>query len=85
MDDPNEVLAAVQVSLREGRVQDADNLITAHIKELAAAGAAQAIPAVPAPPREPMEVILDILAELIAAAGNKESLVRRLTELRAVL
>lgn len=86
MADPNDVLAKARNLMREGQVQGADDLITSHFRELAAGGGA--VPeaaAAPKPVRPPLSVVHDLIAELVGLAGNKQSLLDLLTELRAVL
>jgi hypothetical protein len=85
METETEILASVKRLLREGQVQEADNLISAFQVEAAAqATAASGAPPLPPPPREPEVVLRDLLAEIVALFGNKDSLVKLLTELRAV-
>lgn len=86
LSDPHEVLALARNLMREGQVQQADNLITDYFRAAAAGGAA--IPegaAPPKPERPPLHVVHDILAELVGLLGNKQVLQDLLTELRAVL
>jgi hypothetical protein len=70
--------------LREGRVQEADNEITAELKAAVAAGTAPEAVEPPPVPRTQPQVLNDILAELIAFTGNKDSLLKLLAELEAV-
>lgn len=86
MPDPNETLAKVKSLMREGKVQAADDLIRDHFRASVAEGGPGApMPAEAAPVRPPLAVVHDIVSELVALLGNKQSLLDLLTELRAVL
>jgi hypothetical protein len=82
MTDPNEVLAEARTLERAGKIQEADDLITAYFKEQAAAGHPVAgVEEQPKPPRAPAEVTLDLLSEIVAALGNKQTMLDKLVEL----
>ena len=77
-----EFVDQVQKLLREGKTQEADDLIAAHKEQLAAMpepGAA------PAPPRSDKEIVNDFLVELVHHLGSPPALVTLLVELEAVL
>jgi len=85
MPDPKNI-ADVRALLKEGKVQEADDLLTI----LAAAdaekvGAAAAKPAEPPPPRSPDLVMMELFSELISHLGNKPAHEVLLEELKAVL
>lgn len=80
----DEVLATARGLMREGKVQEADDLITQHQAATAAAAAATQEVTPPAP-REPNAIIADALNVLVGLAGNPEPLVKLLEELFTVL
>jgi len=78
-------IADVRALLKEGKVQEADDLLTI----LAAADAEKAGAVAPkfvvlSPPRRPNLVLLELLSELVSHLGNKPAHEALLEELRAV-
>lgn len=84
MPEQTEELWNVRKLLREGKVQDADDLITKYFaaEKLVEDKADQAPPE--KPPRTPAVVTADLLTEIVGLLGNKESLLATLKELAAV-
>jgi hypothetical protein len=85
MADINAELAKVQALLREDKKQEADDLlqeIAAEQQRLADEAAGR--PPAPRPPRAPQVVLHDILSEIVGLHGNKQSLLDKLAELKAV-
>ena len=81
----HEQLLEVRVLLREGKPQEAADLLQKlEDDDLRAAGAAPAKPAAPPPPRAPNVIMLHLLTEIVAHLGNKPSLEALIEELRAV-
>lgn len=77
-------LAKVRELLKEGKVQEADDLLA---QEETAAGdgaaAAPAKPVEPPPPRSAYAITLDLLTEIVAHLGNKPALEQLVEELKA--
>lgn len=70
--------------LREGRVQEADDLLTASARQIAAE-ASPGVPPPPPAPREPLQVVYAMLALIGAHLGNPPGLSRLVDELASVL
>lgn len=86
MSDPNEILTKARALLREGGVQAADDLITKHFADQAAAGANLPEGAAPAAaPRTFSTVVMEILTVLIGLSGNPDPLLTLLEELATKL
>ncbi len=84
MPDPKNI-ADVRALLKEGKVQEADDLLTIiEAADAERAGAAAAKPAAPPRPRAPNLVLMELLSELVAHLGNKPAHEALLEELRAV-
>jgi hypothetical protein len=94
-DDTFDVVSRAQALLREGKVQEADDLLSAQTAKLAAAGAAgTAPPPPPPPPPEPtwynyallaeqlFESVIATLASVFAHVGNPPSGQALLRQLR---
>lgn len=83
MADPTNIEAA-RALLKEGKVQEADDLLkTLSADATAAAEAAAGKPAEPPPPRAPELIIFDLFFEIIAHLGNKPLLEQLLEDLKA--
>jgi hypothetical protein len=81
-----ENLAQLQTLLREGKVTEADELITKQMVEAAAAArAAAGLPPEPAPPRPPQLVVYDLFDAIISHLGNHPLLLELLAELHALV
>lgn len=65
--------------LREGKIQDADNLLSAFRQDLARE-AAGGEPAPPPPPRDPADIGREFAGELVALLGSPAPLVALLQE-----
>ena len=73
--------AAADLALKEGRLQDALNIIAARAGVDAPELAPEAPPAEPPPPREPNEIIYDLLKGIHALLGNSPALTPLMNEL----
>jgi len=79
-------IADVRALLKEGKVQEADDLLTRlEAADAEKSGAAAAKPVEPPPPRAPNLVLMELLSELVAHLGNKPAHEVLLEELKAVL
>ena len=79
-DTSSATIEAAIALLREGRVQEADDLLTAHKSTTPAGGAPAPAPA-PTPPRAPITIIADILVAISMLLGNAGPLEALLAEL----
>lgn len=77
--------AAVDAALKEGRLQDAVNIIAAKAGIDAPDVAPEAPPAEPPPPREPNEIIYDLFKGVHALLGNSPALTPLMNELAETL
>jgi hypothetical protein len=84
MPDDVELLWSVRKALREGRTQDADNLLTKHFATEGLVESKEDAAAPKEEPRTQTEVMHDILTEMCHRFGNPQPLVDLLDEMHAV-
>jgi hypothetical protein len=83
--DPD-ALAQVRKLMREGKVQEADDLLSKHMAATPQAQAAAAAAAAePAPPRDYDTVLHELLTAVVDKLGNHPALEKLLEELKAIV
>jgi hypothetical protein len=82
--DTQKTLTEAVALLREGKVQEADDLLSKHGRELLSASGTGAAVSEPAPPpRAPNVILLDFGRELVSHLGSPPALVHLLQEFEA--